>query len=108
MTYTEKMGGTISHCGGYKTAHNHEQLTETEIRIIQTTWAKLEPQADQIGVDIYLKIFEMVPVAKQLFPFRDAVGEELLKHPYFKGHTKRFFNAIRMAVFNLEALEVSD
>ncbi len=82
-------------------------LTEAEKQIIYTTWAKLEPQADQIGVDIYLRIFELIPVAKQFFPFRDAVGEDLVKHPYFKGHTKRFFNAICMAVFNLEALEVS-
>ncbi len=50
----------------------------------------------------------MIPVSKQFFPFCDAVGEELLNNPYFKGHTKRFFNAIRMVVFDLEALDVSN
>ncbi len=104
------MGGTLSQATKSRddnTSLDSDQLTEHEKQIIHNTWPKLEPQADQIGMDIYFKIFEMIPVSKQFFPFRDAVGEELLNDPYFKGHTKRFFNAIRMAVFNLEALDVS-
>ncbi len=104
------MAGTVSQTtksGADETCLDSDQLTEHEKQIIHNIWPKLEPQADQIGIDIYFKIFEMIPVSKQFFPFRDAVGDDLLKNPYFKGHTKRFFNAIRMAVFNLEALDVS-
>jgi hypothetical protein len=60
----------------------------------------------EISVDIFLRIFELVPYAKQFFPFRDEAEDALLKHPYFKGHAKRFFNALRMTVENLDAWEV--
>ena len=58
-------------------------------------------------MDIFMRIFELIPHAKELFPLKTAVGEALVEHPYLKGHAMRFFNAIGMTVLHLDAWQVS-
>jgi hypothetical protein len=83
------------------------ELTAVEKDNVRTTWAKLAERPDEISLDIFLRIFELIPKAKEFFPFRDAAGEALVEHPYLKAHAMRFFNAVGMTVLNLDAWEVS-
>jgi hypothetical protein len=89
-----------------KPGSDQYELTEKEKRLVRATWAKLENKAEEFSLAIFLKIFELIPEAKQLYPFKDAVGDALVEHPYLKGHAMRFFNAVGMTVVNLDALEV--
>jgi len=110
------MGGTVSYkgrallnCGSRKDKMENDQydLTDREKELVRSTWIRLMERANEVSIDIFLRIFEKIPQAKQFFPFKNAVGDALLKHPYFKGHAMRFFNAVRMTVLNLDAWEVS-
>ena len=109
-----KMGGNISirDCStGEKDQPelmaDQYELTEKEKELVRTTWAVLSEQKDTVSVDIFMRIFELIPQAKEFFPFKNAIGEALVEHPYLKGHAMRFFNAIRMTVLNLDAWQVS-
>ena len=107
------MGTTISR--KYKTMCNKNvtkpdsdqyELTEKEKKLVRATWAKLADKSNEVSVGIFLRIFDLIPHAKELFPFKNAVGDALMEHPYLKGHAMRFFNAVGMTVVNLDALEV--
>ena len=82
------------------------ELTGREKEIVRITWDKLVERSEEMSVTLFLRIFELIPYTKQFFPFRDFVGDDLVKHPYFKGHGMRFINALRMAVLNMNAKEV--
>ena len=58
-----------------------------------------------IGKQIFLCIFNKNPSVKQLFPFRDAWGDDLILHPQFIAHTLRFMAVIRSAVRSVDSLE---
>ena len=88
-------------------ADTQHELTEKENELVRTTWDVLSEQKDMVSVDIFMWICESIPQAKELFPFKNAVGEALVEHPYLKGHAMRFFNAIGMTVLNLDAWQVS-
>ena len=96
----------LAHKNPLVSTTGHSELTDKEKDIIRTTWAKLS-EIDTIGVDIFMRIFELIPEVKQFFPFKHAVGDALIHHPVLKSHAMRFFNAIGMTVHNLDAWEVN-
>ena len=73
---------------------------------MRSSWAALEPHASRLSADIFLRIFELRPDVKRFFPFREEVGEALVRNSHFKGHAMRFINAIRMSLSNLDALDL--
>lgn len=81
-------------------------LTPKEKELVRGTWDILSQKRQHVACEIFLRIFELEPATKQLFPFRNAVGEALIKHPMFKGHATRFINAVHSTVNNLDAWEV--
>ena len=57
------------------------------------------------GTIVFLRIFEKKPEMKEYFPFKDCVGERLLKHSTFRNHTYRFEFYPDYMVYNLASYE---
>ena len=64
-------------------------LTENQKVDIKETWKFLESDIANHGIAIFLRIFDQNPKVKELFPFRDSWGDELLQHPMFINHANR-------------------
>jgi hypothetical protein len=86
--------------------HDIRTFSDEEKHVIRSTWKVLSSQTDTLATDIFLRIFELRPEIKDFFPFRTATGDALVQHPYFRGHSMRFINAVSMTVLNLGAWEV--
>ena len=82
-------------------------FTQKEKEIILETWGNVNNNKVEKGVQIFLKIFEKKPDAKQLFPFRDLTGDDLTSNTTFRLHARRFMDAIQNTVEHLDALDVS-
>ena len=83
---------------------NH--FTENEKVILRGTWSVLEQDMNDTGARVFARIFTLSPEAKQLFPFKEVEGEELLRHPLFRGHGLRFMTAVGGTVNQLDALDL--
>ena len=81
-----------------------EYITAEEKRLILKTWNRLSRDIPRVGVKIFLRIFVLNPDLKQIFPFRDCNGAELLQDPVFKGHASRFMQAVGAAIDNMDDL----
>lgn len=79
-------------------------ITPQQKKIVKRTWRYLANDMTGHGKKVFLKIFEMNPKVKQLFPCRDVTGEALLRDSNFKGHAARFMQAVGAAVDNIDDL----
>ena len=82
------------------------KTTDVDIQLVRDSWKTISKHMDQCGVSIFLKIFEDRPSTKQLFPFRDKNGDELLSDILFQMHAKRFMQAIGTMVDHAEGPEL--
>ena len=85
-------------------ANYMEYITEEEKKVIRKTWNKLSNDISGLGVQIFLRIFVLKPDLKQLFPFRNDKGDELVSDAIFRGHASRFVQAIGAAIDNMDEL----
>lgn len=81
-----------------------EVITPQQKKIVKRTWRYLANDMTGHGKKVFLKIFEMNPHVKDLFPCRDVTGEALLRDSNFKGHAARFMQAVGAAVDNIDDL----
>ena len=81
-----------------------EYITDDEKQIIRKNWNILSKDLSGLGVQIFLRIFVLKPDLKQLFPFRNYEGEELVADSVFRGHASRFVQAIGAAIDNMDDL----
>lgn len=58
-----------------------------------------------IGKQIFLRIFDLKPEVKDMFPFRDSWGDRLINHPQFQAHAQRFMQTIEAAVDDVNDLK---
>ena len=58
--------------------------------LIKQTWMLLEDDMENIGIQVFLRIFDQNPSVKLLFPFKDVWGDALITHPMFKAHANRW------------------
>ena len=49
-------------------------------------------------IQVFLRIFELRPSVKYLFPFREVYGDQLLRHPMFVEQARRFIMIIASVV----------
>lgn len=113
----------ISHDLTSSYAHNSESKSQAlcdadqllkpeEALLVRLTWQELRTGASLaiLGKKVFLRIFNLKPEIKKLFPFGDAWGDELIKHPKFITHAERFMIIIDCCVQNLERIrnECSD
>lgn len=82
-------------------------LTSSEKRLIRSTWECLAVDKRALGTKIFLGIFELSPMLKELFPFRHAEDDSIPRHPLFIAHATRFVNAIQSTIDNLDSLHVT-
>lgn len=64
-------------------------LSASQKVLIKTTWRIVEADMQNIGTLVFLRVFDQKPSVKELFPFKDCWGDELLEHPMFKDHAHR-------------------
>lgn len=83
----------------------HNKVTDRDKHLIKKTWKIVSNDMPGIGAKIFLKIFTIKPNVKEIFPFRDVTGEDLLRDPHFRGHASRFMQAVGAAVDNINDLE---
>ncbi|KAL4233676.1 hypothetical protein ACF0H5_008357 [Mactra antiquata] len=89
------------------TAGKGGAITDREIGLIRKSWKKVSNDMPSIGARIFIQIFTIQPEIKQIFPFHDVTGSELLSNQHFKGHASRFMQAIGAAVDNIDELETA-
>ena len=82
-------------------------FTDRQKLIVRKTWKILATDLTGRGTKVFMKIFELNPYVKSIFPFKNIDGEELLLDTSFKGHASRFMNAVGAVVDNLNNLEES-
>ncbi len=99
----QSMGSTLNH-QNHKSAITQEYkeycnsqpeiltlvLPESQKVLIRNTWCHLETDMRNIGILVFLRIFDQSPKIKDLFPFRDSWGDDLLSHPMFRNHVYRY------------------
>lgn len=86
-------------------ASNHSIFTEKQKKIVIRNWKMLSNDLSGRGSKIFLRIFEMNPAVKKLFPCGHLEGEALLKDPHFKGHASRFMQAVGAVIDNIDNYE---
>ena len=83
-----------------------DYFTASQKQCLRETWSLLGPDKQSYGADIFKRIFTLEPKIKNLFPFKDLHGENLLNDSLFTSHAKRFMQAIESIIVNLDVLEV--
>ena len=89
-------------------------LTDHERQLIDSTWTQLTNSRDsnfeeELGVRIFMRIFELDPAIRDAFPqfvglhTRDAMRQNVM----FRCHGRRFVRAVRSVVDNLDSLGVT-
>lgn len=76
-------------------------MSEEQQQLIRLTWKPLNEDLTSVGKQVFLKIFEMQPSVKQMFPFRHVWGDSLIRHPQFQAHVNRFMLTVAEAVANM-------
>lgn len=80
------------------TQPTRDTIPERQELLIKKSWRLLAVDMTSVGSKIFLKIFQMNPRIKLLFPFSNLEGDELLKDVTFKSHSSRFMQAVDVAV----------
>ncbi|KAK2141055.1 hypothetical protein LSH36_1170g00001 [Paralvinella palmiformis] len=71
-------------------------------RLVLRTWRHLAEDIPGHGSMVFLKVFEMEPAVKEIFPCRGVPDERLPFDPNFKGHASRFMQAVGAVMDNIE------
>lgn len=85
-----------------------ELLTAPEREILKSDWSQLMRVDHQdLGMRVFLRIFELEPSTKRSFPeLYDLEGEQLMSNTLFRCHAARFMRAVAAAVDNVDALDL--
>jgi hemoglobin-like flavoprotein len=76
-------------------------LTEAEKIIVKSTWKYMTTDIANNGLQIFLRIFDVCPEAKELFKVENVRHSELARNPLLKVHGARFMNGIAAAIDSL-------
>jgi len=81
-----------------------EMSDEEKIRLlVEETWRIVEPRADQLGTDFFLRLFQRSPSLLELFSFKD--DKPLSSSPRLRAHGSKVMATIANAVSGLRDLE---
>ena len=86
----------------------HELLTADERNVLKSDWSRLTRVDQQdMGMRIFLRIFELEPSTKLSFPeLYHLTGDQLTSNTLFRCHGARFMRAVAAAVDNVDALDL--
>jgi hypothetical protein len=70
--------------------------------------AAVSRQLDEIGVEIFLRIFEIAPETRDAFPMFRRISERsmLVSNVVFRCHARRFVRAVQSVVDNIDLLDM--
>ena len=107
MTWSQKSGSASVTVTSQRDGNATDKIwfTENEKTLVRRTWKLLANDMTGRGSAIFLRIFHQNPEMKQLFPFSDIEGDELLRNVQFKGHASRFMQAVGAAVDHIDDLD---
>ncbi|KAL6620543.1 hypothetical protein ACP70R_035682 [Stipagrostis hirtigluma subsp. patula] len=68
-------------------------FTERQEELVLSSWKAMKKDAESIALKFFLRIFEIAPGAKQMFPFLRDAGDDapLENHPKLKSHAVTVF-----------------
>ena len=81
---------------------NEETFNLHQRRLVLRTWRYLAVDIPGHGSIVFLRVFQLQPAVKALFPCRDVPDDQLTSDPNFKGHSTRFMQAIGAVMDNIE------
>jgi len=85
----------------------HEFLSEQEKELLVGTWQRLADDPVGIGIDVFLRIFQLAPDARHAFPsFSCLTDTQLVDNVVFRSHATRFVRAVDFVMSNLNALDI--
>jgi len=85
----------------------HEFLSDSEKELIVGTWRQLADDPVGIGIDVFLRIFQLAPEARRAFPSLYSLSDsQLIDNVMFRSHATRFVRAVDFVMSNLDALDV--
>ncbi|KAL9968753.1 hypothetical protein ACROYT_G020873 [Oculina patagonica] len=74
-------------------------LTKNQKELIRHSWKLLQKRRTEIGVKVFLRIFEKDPALQNMFTeFRELKIEELARTRELHGHTERVMRAVENCV----------
>ena len=82
-----------------------QAFTQQQKHLVLKTWSILNGDMKGRGTRIFLRIFQLNPDVKRLFPCRHLDGAELVQDSVFKGHAMRFMEYIGAVVDNIDHYE---
>ncbi|KAL1494038.1 hypothetical protein ABEB36_009704 [Hypothenemus hampei] len=106
------MGNIISYLWGYSGRNDDPDpdtnLTTRDKIILKTTWKKLtNGKANlQIGMALFLNLFQKHPEYHQLFPFRDLPLDQLPENDRFKAHCITLMYAFSSIIENIDNVQM--
>jgi len=85
----------------------HEFLSDHEKELVADTWRQLANDPVGIGIDVFLRIFQLAPEARRAFPSFNCLSDsQLMDNVVFRSHATRFVRAVDFVMSNLDALDV--
>ncbi|ELT89756.1 hypothetical protein CAPTEDRAFT_98019 [Capitella teleta] len=97
------MGICSTHLRPVVVPESNELFTDRQKAIITKTWRHMGNDLTGRGSKVFLKIFNLHPEVKQLFPsLKNDNEDQLLKNPCFRGHASRFMQSVGAVVENLD------
>ncbi|XBJ19353.1 hypothetical protein VPH35_010339 [Triticum aestivum] len=74
-------------------AENQMAFSEAQEELVLRSWKAMKPDSESIALKFFLRIFEIAPAAKPMFPFLRDAGEDapLQSHPKLKAHAVTVF-----------------
>ncbi|ELU03358.1 hypothetical protein CAPTEDRAFT_190593 [Capitella teleta] len=107
LTNSDHVTYTASYSESRTTRDADQLLTPEEIVLVRVTWEQLKTNLTlaNLGKKVFLRIFNLKPDIKKLFPFSDVWGDDLIRHPKFVLHSERFMLVVDCCVQNLECIK---
>ena len=86
-----------------KTKDTH-MLNSEDKRIIKRTWKILSTDISRLENKVFLKMFELTPAIKDLFPQKHSKSDSA-EDTVFKGHATRMMQSIETVINHIDELE---
>ena len=95
----------------FSISSSNDPFSDDEKSLLRATWAFLRRSDDagHRGCRVFLRIFELAPDARELFPSfgRELTAAQLAENIMFRSHASRFMTAVDVVLENLDSLDVA-
>ena len=97
--------GTSQNTERWRSLIKNESFISNENKeFVKRTWRIISSDIQEVGAKIFISIFDINPLVKEIFQCDTLEGDALLKNKRFRGHATRFMQAIGVTVDNIDDL----